>query len=249
MSTKDHTLKLTEKHKAYNLALYDHDRLPTIAYGSAGTGKTFSAVKAAVKLLNEGRFKHVVVTRPNVTFADKSGHLPGTEREKMEPWVRPVLQGLHELGYKQSEIDTMEKYGELQFFPLESIQGLTFHNSFIIVDEVQNMDFQQLKVFLTRQGKGSKVVLCGDIEQISPRFKNSGLKELIDMVEYFDMRVHRVHFTRDDIIRSQECKNWIVSFEDWELVKSGKIDFKAYKKDEMPIDGTDEEWKEYLDSL
>lgn len=248
MSTKDHTLKLTETHRLYNLALYDHDRLPVIAYGSAGTGKTFSAVKAAIKLLNEDRFNHIVVTRPNVSFAEKSGHLPGTEREKMDPWVRPILHGLRELGYTPSQIETLEKYGELQFYPLEFIQGMTFHNSFIIVDEVQNMDFQQLKVFLTRQGRGSKVVLCGDIEQISSKFHNSGLKELIDMVDYFDMRVHTIQFTRDDILRSQECKNWITSFEDWELVKEGKLNIHAHKN-EMPIDGSDEEWEEYFNNL
>ena len=242
-------LKKTNAHKCYDYALYDHDRLPVIAYGSAGTGKTFGAVKAACKLMGEDRFKHIVVTRPNVSFAKESGHLPGTEREKMEPWVRPILQGLAELGYTAAQVETMEKYGELQFYPLESIQGMTFHNSFIIVDEVQNMDFQQLKVFLTRQGRGSKVVLCGDIEQISPRFKNSGLKELIDMVDYFEMRVHTINFTREDIVRSEACKDWITHFEDWELVKAGKLDIKAYKKDEMPIDGTDAEWEEYFNNL
>ena len=78
------------------------------------------------------------------------------------------------------------------------------------------MTFQQLKVFLTRIGKYSKVVLCGDIAQISPKFRGSGLAELLEMIDYFNMNVHTIEFKRDDILRSEECKAWITAFENWE---------------------------------
>ena len=205
-----------KSHDLYDRALRDHDLRPVIAYGCAGTGKTYGAVKAAVEWLDNSRKSKLIVTRPNVSFAEKNGFLPGTEREKMEPWVRPVRHLLAELGCGYAHQENLEKNGRIQYYPLEYIQGLTFDNSFIIVDEVQNMSFDQLKVFLTRTGKYSKVVLCGDIAQISPKFHQSGLAQLLQMIEHFDMNVHTLEFDRDDILRSELCKEFIIAFEDWE---------------------------------
>lgn len=211
-------MKLTKNHQLYKHMLNDKVMMPVVAYGSAGTGKTYGACEAAVPWFDSRR---VIVTRPNVSFAEKSGFLPGTEREKMEPWIRPITQSFVALGIQESQQEYYEKSGKLVYMPLEHIQGLTFDNSFIIVDEVQNMTFDQLKVFLTRTGEWSKVVLCGDIAQISPMFRNSGLKELLDMVEYFNMDVHTIGFTREDVVRGKQCKDWIVAFEEWDIFKSG----------------------------
>lgn len=200
----------------YRLALRDKKQYPTIAFGSAGTGKTYEAVAAACEGLKSKTYKKIIVTRPNVSFADKNGFLPGTEREKMEPWVRPILQ--HMKNFTSFEaIQKWEDTGQLQFYPLEFIQGMTFDNSFIIVDECQNMTFEQLKVLLTRTGKWSKLVLCGDVAQVSPKFANSGLAELIDMIDKMELPVHLIEFDRDDIVRSEQCKMWITAFEDWEM--------------------------------
>jgi phosphate starvation-inducible PhoH-like protein len=84
------------------------------------------------------------------------------------------------------------------------------------------MTFDQLKVFLTRIGKWSKVVLCGDIAQVSPKFKGSGLAELIKMIKHFNMSVHTVEFTTEDILRSEQCKDWLINFEKWEEMKESK---------------------------
>lgn len=203
-------------HKTYDLALRDHDLLPVIAYGSAGTGKTYGACKAAVEWLEKGRKQKIVVIRPNVSFADKNGFLPGTEREKMEPWIRPVSNHFREFGLSTSYQENLEKNGTIQYLPLEHIQGLTFDNAFVILDECQNMTFEQLKGFITRTGKWTKVVLCGDIAQVSPKFQNSGLAEFLEMIEHFDLPVHTIEFTRDDILRSKLCKQFIVAFENWE---------------------------------
>lgn len=206
-------------HDLYYQALRDKQMYPTIAYGSAGTGKTYGAVEAAFEALTMKRVGQIIVTRPNVSFADTTGFLPGTAREKMDPWVKPVLQHLHT--FIQPQVTELwEKQGKLQFHLLEHIQGLTFDNSFVILDECQNMSISQLKVFLTRMGKYSKVVLCGDVAQTSPKFKNSGLAELIKIVERYDMPVHRIEFGPDDILRSDMCKQWIMAFDRWEEEKS-----------------------------
>jgi len=207
----------TKNHELYDLALRDKALMPVIAYGSAGVGKTYGAVGAAIEWLAKGKGQKVMVTRPNVSFAKESGFLPGTEREKIDPWVRPIQQNFAAHGVDEKKQETLEKYKRLTYMPLEFIQGLTFDNTFIIVDECQNMSFQQLKVFLTRTGKWSKVVLCGDVAQISPKFKGSGLSELLEMVDYCKMGVHTIEFGKDDILRSDQCKAWIEAFEQWEL--------------------------------
>ena len=158
----------------------------------------------------------MLVTRPNVSFAKESGFLPGTEREKIDPWGRPIQQNFNAHGINKSHQENLEKQGRLTYMPLEFIQGLTFDDTFIIVDECQNMSFQQLKVFLTRTGKYSKVVLCGDIAQISPKFRDSGLAELLQMIDYCDLSVHTIEFGYGDIMRSDQCKLWIEAFDAWE---------------------------------
>lgn len=209
-------LKLTPTHQAYQLALHSHDAHPTIAYGSAGTGKTYGALQAAVKMLRDKAIKRIIITRPNVSFAQTNGFLPGTEREKMEPWVRPILQNLGKLGIAPGTIESWEKNGTLLFYPLEYVQGMSFDDAFIIVDECQNMTYEQLKVFLTRTGFNARVVLAGDIAQISPKFHNSGLAKVLDVIEKMQVPCSTIHFTREDIVRSVQCKMWIEAFEDYE---------------------------------
>lgn len=208
------------KHCLYSLALKDKDFKPVLAYGSAGTGKTYGAVGAAVDWIKSRKGK-VIVTRPNVSFSDKNGYLPGTEREKMEPWIRPIQQLLRIHGIDTGEQEVAEKKGKLVYYPLEYIQGLTFDNSFIIVDECQNLTLDQIRVLVTRIGKWSKLVMCGDVAQVSPKFKGSGLEEFINMVECLNLNVHTIEFTSEDIVRSGICKEMIEAFEYWETLPRG----------------------------
>jgi phosphate starvation-inducible PhoH-like protein len=201
-------------HDLYEQAL--KSGMPTLGIGTAGTGKTYMAVRAAYQALKGKQVGKIVVVRPNVSFADTNGFLPGTEADKLAPWVRPVLDNLKQIGVSAGEIETLIKNGKLEISALEHIQGLTFDNSFIIVDECQNMTIKQLEVLLTRQGKYSKLVLCGDVRQISPKFRGSGLQQLIDMVDTLDIPVNIIEFTREDIKRSKECAVWVKAFEDWE---------------------------------
>lgn len=214
MKTKQ--LQTTATHQAYQLALHSRELFPTIAYGSAGTGKTYGALKAGIKMLQGKQIKRIIVTRPNVSFAQTNGFLPGTEREKMEPWVRPILQNLGKLGVNPGTVESWEKNGTLMFYPLEFVQGMSFDDALIIVDECQNMTFEQLKVFLTRTGFNARVVLAGDIAQISPKFHNSGLAQLLEMIDKLQVPCQTIHFTREDIVRSEQCKMWIEAFEDFE---------------------------------
>lgn len=209
-------LKPTKTHELYHHALFDKKNMPVVAYGSAGAGKTYQAVERAVAWLDEGRKNQVIMCRPNVSFADTNGFLPGDEREKLAPWIRPLQQNFvaHGVGIRHQE--DYERNGRLQYRMLEHIQGMTWDNSLIMVDEVQNMTIEQIRVLVTRVGEYSKLVLCGDIAQTSPKFSNSGLAEFIKMVEFYDLPVHTIHFTADDIMRSETCKIFIKAFEAWE---------------------------------
>lgn len=213
--------RLTKTHDLYNLALRDRDMLPTIAYGTAGTGKTYGACAAAVEWLANDKHSKFLGVRPNVAFAEDTGFLPGDDREKLAPWIRPITQNLAINGIGYNEQDCLEKKGRIQYMQLAHVQGITLDNTFVILDEVQNMTFAQIKGFMTRVGKYSKVVICGDIAQVSPKFHNSGLSEYLRMIEYFDARVHVLEFTRDDVLRGDICKSQIIMFEDWEQLSNG----------------------------
>lgn len=134
----------TKTHKLYELALRDKARSPVLAYGCAGTGKTFGAVGAALEWLDGDKRKKVLVTRPNVSFAKEGGYLPGTEREKIDPWVRPIQQNLLAQGCNKGVQESLEKHGRLQYMSLEFIQGMTFDDTFIIVDECFTGDTEVL---------------------------------------------------------------------------------------------------------
>jgi phosphate starvation-inducible PhoH-like protein len=212
-------LQPTKKHELYDLALRDRALMPTIAYGSAGTGKTYGAIGRAVEWLEGGKKSQVILARPNVSFAQTNGFLPGGEREKLLPWIRPLQQNWQAHGIGIAHQEDLEKNKRIQYYMLEHIQGLTWDNALVIVDECQNMTFDQIKVLVTRMGKYSKLVLCGDVAQTSPLFKGSGLAEFIKMVETLDLPVHTIHFTREDVLRSEQVKMFIGAFEDWEKQK------------------------------
>ncbi|MNQ21490.1 PhoH-like protein [compost metagenome] len=213
------TLQRTKKHDLYHQALNDKKLMPVVAYGSAGTGKTYGAVERAVAWLNEGRKNQVLLCRPNVSFADTNGFLPGNEREKLAPWIRPFQQNFVEHGIGLRHQLDLEGNGRIQYQMLEHVQGATWDNCLIILDEVQNVTFEQLRVLTSRTGEYSKLVMCGDIAQTSPKFANSGLAEFVKMVEYLDLPVHTIHFTADDILRSATCKMFICAFERWEAMQ------------------------------
>lgn len=144
--------------------------------GPAGTGKTYLAVVTAVHALKEGHVKRIVLTRPAVEAGESLGFLPGDLKEKVDPYLRPLYDALHDVLGTEHTARLLER-GTIEIAPLAYMRGRTLDDSFVILDEAQNTTAEQIKMFLTRLGFGSKMVVTGDMTQIDlPRGKESGLK-------------------------------------------------------------------------
>ena len=171
----------------------------TLAVGPAGTGKTYLAVTKAVEALNAGQVTRIVITRPVVEAGESLGFLPGDINEKMDPWMRPIYDALSDrLGAKQ--VRQMTKDGTVEIAPLAYMRGRTISRSFVIVDEAQNMTFQQLKMLLTRLGWHSTMVVTGDPDQTDLLPGMSGLEEACRRLEPLE-DIAIVRLTTQDIVR------------------------------------------------
>jgi phosphate starvation-inducible PhoH-like protein len=158
--------------------LLDTTKDIVVVSGPAGTGKTYLAMLTAIKLLREGYCDKIILTRPAVTVDDeKHGFLPGDLNEKMEPWVRPLLDILREY-YTSKDIKHMFEEQIIEITPLAFCRGRNFHHSFIILDEAQNASPSQIKMLMTRIGTNSKIVITGDIEQTDRKCSLNGLLDL-----------------------------------------------------------------------
>jgi phosphate starvation-inducible PhoH-like protein len=168
----------TQKVYLRKLGKRHHDIL--FATGPAGTGKTYLAVVHAIKELRAGNIKKIVITRPNVGAGDDLGHLPGTLIEKMAPWMQPVLDVFKEY-YEVHEVERMIRDEVIEIAPLVFMRGRTLKEAFIIGDEMQNATPEQMKMFLTRIGEGSIMVITGDLHQHDrPPGHVSGLADFLD---------------------------------------------------------------------
>jgi len=168
--------------------------------GPAGTGKTFLAVALAMEALMAGSVKKVVLTRPAVEAGEALGFLPGDLEEKILPYLRPLYDAMDVMIGKENVTRMMEK-GTIEIAPLAYMRGRTLSDSFIVLDEAQNTTPEQMMMFLTRLGEGSKMVITGDITQIDlPRSKASGLKQSIDVLENVE-GIGIFHFGAHDVVR------------------------------------------------
>jgi len=198
----------TEAQKRYINSLKTSDQ--TIVLGPAGTGKTFVAASYAALALLDGTIDKIVITRPHVSVGKDIGYLPGTLLEKTAPWALPTLDVL-EKWMGKGAVDTGLKNGKIEIAPLALMRGRSFEDSFIIVDEAQNITVSEIKMLVTRVGQGSKLVLNGDVQQSDLKEAN-GLAKLIELSQKHGVGVPVVEFTVDDIVRSDICKKWIVVF-------------------------------------
>ena len=165
------------------LSLQNPDHHIVITAGPAGTGKTYLAMLAAVKSLREGEIKRIVLTRPAVGVEDeKHGFLPGDLNQKMDPWIRPLVDVLREY-YRQQDINEMIENQTIEIAPLAFMRGRTFKNAWIIADEMQNATPSQCKMLMTRIGENSKIVITGDIEQADRSHNNNGLMDICSRLE------------------------------------------------------------------
>jgi phosphate starvation-inducible PhoH-like protein len=152
----------------------------TILLGSAGSGKTLTATQIALDLFFNREVDKIVITRPTVTEEDL-GFLPGDISQKMDPWLQPIYQNFYAL-YGKEKIDKEISEGNIEILPMSYIRGITFVNTFVIADEVQNLTHTQMEALLGRLGQNSKMVLCGDLAQVDlPKKKQSGLKFITEI--------------------------------------------------------------------
>ncbi|MCL6457752.1 MAG: PhoH family protein [Gorillibacterium sp.] len=179
--------------------------------GPAGTGKTYLAVVLAITALKEGHVKRIVLTRPAVEAGESLGFLPGDLQEKVDPYLRPLYDALNDVLGPDQVIKSLER-GLIEIAPLAYMRGRTLEDSFIILDEAQNATPEQMKMFLTRLGFGSKMVITGDVTQIDlPRGKKSGLVEAERILR--DIReIGFTYFSEQDIVRHSLVQKIIVAY-------------------------------------
>ncbi len=180
--------------------------------GPAGTGKTYLAVAMAVRAFKAGDVERIILTRPAVEAGESLGFLPGDLQTKVDPYLRPLYDALFEMLGEESFNRQMEK-GTIEVAPLAYMRGRSLNDSFIILDEAQNTTREQMKMFLTRLGFGSKAVVTGDITQIDlPTTKKSGLVDAVRVLKHVeDIRVHR--FSEKDVVRSKIVQDIIKAYD------------------------------------
>jgi len=168
--------------------------------GPAGTGKTYLAVMCAIGALKEGRVKRILLTRPAVEAGENLGFLPGDLQEKVDPYLRPLYDALNDALGAEGVAKAMER-GQIEVAPLAYMRGRTLDDSFVILDEAQNTTPEQMKMFLTRLGFGSRMVITGDVTQIDlPKGKKSGLIEAERILRGIE-EIGIVYFTDQDVVR------------------------------------------------
>ena len=196
--------------KAYIDAIRKHDIV--FGIGPAGTGKTYLAMAVAVADLMKHKVSRVVLTRPAVEAGEKLGFLPGDLAEKINPYLRPLYDALHDMVDFDKASKMMER-GTIEVAPLAFMRGRTLNDSFVILDEAQNTTPEQMKMFLTRLGYGSKAVITGDITQIDlPTGTRSGLKEAQQILRNID-DIKFVFFSEKDVVRHRLVQDIITAYE------------------------------------
>ncbi|MBQ8697335.1 MAG: PhoH family protein [Clostridia bacterium] len=202
-----------------------------VGVGPAGTGKTFLAVAQAVAALRRKEAERIILTRPAIEAGENLGYLPGDLQSKIDPYLRPLYDALYEMLGMETVAKHMEK-GIIEIAPLAYMRGRTLDNSFIILDEAQNTTPEQMKMFLTRLGFGSKAVVTGDITQTDlPRGKKSGLIDALPVLDGLDeVAIH--HFTDRDVVRHRLVQRIIQAYEkrDRQLEKDSKREYKKERK-------------------
>ncbi|MBG0861240.1 MAG: PhoH family protein [Bacteroidales bacterium] len=191
-----------------------------ITDGPAGTGKTYTSIALAVRALKEREVKKIVLTRPAVEAGERLGFLPGDVKEKLDPYLQPLYDALHDmLPFKK--LETWLEDGTIQIAPLAFMRGRTLENAFVILDEAQNATVSQLKMFLTRMGINSKFIMTGDTTQIDlPRKNESGLLQAMRILEGIE-GISIIKFDERDIVRHKLVKRIVKAYEQEEKESPG----------------------------
>ena len=205
--------------KVYVDSIKSHDVV--FGIGPAGTGKTFLAVTLAVTALKRGQVKRIVLTRPAVEAGESLGFLPGDLKEKVDPYLRPVYDALYQILGKEQTTRLMERE-IIEIAPLAYMRGRTLEDAFVILDEAQNTTIMQMKMFLTRLGFNSKMIVNGDMSQIDlPRRVKSGLVDAMEKLKGIKT-IDFVHFSASDVVRHPVVADIINAYEK----DAPKLDFE-----------------------
>lgn len=191
----------------------------TIGVGPAGTGKTYLAVAMAVKAFRNHEVSKIILTRPAVEAGEKLGFLPGDLQQKVDPYLRPLYDGLFDMMGAEN-FQRCQERGEIEVVPLAYMRGRTLENSFIILDEAQNTTSEQMKMFLTRLGYNSKAIVTGDITQTDlPDGKQSGLREVIKILKNIE-DIAIIKLSDKDIVRHRLVQKIINAYEKYEETRA-----------------------------
>lgn len=214
VQTHDRKAGVTAKtvgQKKYIDAIRKHD--VTFGIGPAGTGKTYLAVATALSALREGTVSRIILTRPAVEAGEALGFLPGDLYEKITPYLRPLHDALHDMLPVEELAKHMER-GSIEIAPLAYMRGRTLNGAFIILDEAQNSTTEQMLMFLTRLGHGSKAVITGDETQTDlPAHKHSGLVEAHRALKHTD-GIAIIEFSKRDVVRHPLVQRIITAYEE-----------------------------------
>lgn len=198
----------TQKQAEYLDALYSSDQI--FAVGGAGTGKTYIPSRMAVQAVVDSNYSRVIITRPTVSRKEhKLGFLPGSAKQKMDPWLIPIIASMKEQ-VNPALITTMMNNEQIEFVPFEHMRGRTFKDAFVILDEAQNCTLADLRLFLTRIGEDSKVIVTGDSDQVD--IEDSGLEKVISMIEKHGVNASVIRFGPNDVVRSKIAREWVTAF-------------------------------------
>lgn len=209
----------SEVQSAYIRAMKDHDLI--FAIGPAGTGKTYLAVCAAVAMYGQGLVDRIILSRPAVEAGERLGFLPGDMRDKVDPYLRPLYDALYD-SMPAEQVEKRLESGEFEIAPLAFMRGRTLSNAFVILDEAQNTTPMQMKMFLTRLGENSRMVVTGDLSQIDlPKGTLSGLREANDTLRDVD-GIQFVRFSDRDVVRPPLVSRIIRAYDAAEQKKAAR---------------------------
>lgn len=219
--------RTTKKQKELDSFIKGHDL--TFAYGPAGTGKTYSGVKNALDDLKAQRVKRIVIARPMMGAGEEIGFLPGDMMEKANPWLRPILDEFDKVFGVDAWKEMIEKGRTLEICPIAFMRGRTFDDAFILIDEAQNCDIEQTKMYLTRIGQNSKMVVTGDPGQVDlPATRPSGLGPTVEVLKN-NRSVGMMEFTDADVVRSKIVKDILGDLKKLDAIKI-ELEDAAYEK-------------------
>jgi phosphate starvation-inducible PhoH-like protein len=205
----------------YMRALYESDMI--FALGPAGTGKTYIAVAMAVYAFLNKKVERIVLSRPAVEAGERLGFLPGDIKDKIDPFLRPLYDALFDMMPAEQVNECIAK-GEIELAPLAYMRGRTLSNAFVILDEAQNTTRTQMKMFLTRMGEYSRMIITGDLSQIDlPKDIKSGLADCIPKIEHID-GIQIVRFTDTDVVRHELAAKIVQAYDLWEKRKKEVLD-------------------------